>query len=542
MIHAEAASIVGTSSMYNRESLNESKPDRFQSSTSREIHDGNWTIQGADAGIFKDEDIFGVRLVATPPKPFTKPIKRYGNFTEWQKISRFLSDKRLNDVVAKYSSLHGERWEILGEFPLSYKDSIDKQGNPDSSWLAKIPAETPFFIQAIDKNGMTLTSELTWRALKSGEKRADCGGCHAHSVEPLDFETTEAGKATPINNIAGLDNSDARIQNGLWDLTQGSIPTLTEEGVIFKDGYSYGVEFNRDVLPIINDRCTQCHTQNGSGSKLILDGINEDDAYAILTNNISSSGKRYIRPQRSKYMRVPQARQSLLIWVVFGERLDGRTNETRDDDIDYPDNHPTIAITDIEKRTIARWVDLGGPINFPTTDGFGYTDDNQLPTINIYMPTNSENKVKREVKIGFNDAKSGLDWASLKVSYYSVADHLSTYDTNADSVETSLEIEVSKSLDSKNILTFELPDKILEGIDYIIKVEIKDLAGNRTEVTQRFTVNKIPLPVNPKSENSKAGGSTSASTIFYLLLLLTIRMKYSKRCCKVSSDEYFIKD
>jgi hypothetical protein len=205
----EASAFVGSSSTYNREVLDNG--DRFQSSRRRETHDGNWTIQGAEAGEFSNSEIYGIRLITSPSKPYTNPISKYdSDNSKWEEISSLLLDQRLKRVVARFGSEHGERWEVLGEFPLTNKQTIDAQGNADSSWIAKIPAETPFFIQAIDKNGMTLISELTWRALKSGEKRVDCGGCHAHSLEPLKFETTQAGKNAPIRSVKGISESDVR--------------------------------------------------------------------------------------------------------------------------------------------------------------------------------------------------------------------------------------------------------------------------------------------------------------------------------------------
>jgi hypothetical protein len=379
-------------------------------------------------------------------------------------------------VVARYGSYHGERWEILGEFPVKKADVTDGQGNPDTSWQAKIPADTPTFIQTIDKKGMTLVSEITWRALKSGEQRTDCGGCHAHSVEPLDFNTTEAGKNKPIAGITGVNSADERVKDGIWDLTLNAIPLLDATGVTFEPGYSYGVEFNRDVVPILNKRCVSCHTAGGTGNMFILDGSGGRDAWSV----ISEDGK-YADPQRSKYIRIPQARQSLFVWAAWGERLDGRTNAERDKDVDYPgegdpaDPHKAMAITDKEKRTLARWVDLGGPIDFPETHGFGYTDDYQLPVVNVYTPYAGDNNAGTQLKVGFADAKSGLDWSTLSVSYQALG----------DGVEKAIAINPGTDVNAKNILTLNLP---LTAGEYIITVSINDMSGNTGIVTRRFKI------------------------------------------------------
>src|SRR6185436_14591250 len=71
---------------------------------------------------------------------------------------------------------------------------LDPEGNPDTSFLAKIPADQPFTFQMLDRNGMVLTMAQTWHQVRPGEARYDCGGCHAHSQQPLDFHTTAAGQ------------------------------------------------------------------------------------------------------------------------------------------------------------------------------------------------------------------------------------------------------------------------------------------------------------------------------------------------------------
>jgi len=463
----EASALLGTSSIYNRESLNEADPDPFLSMSSREFTDGNWTVQGADAGVYNNSDIYGVRIIAVPPKPYTRPIDKYLDSARWNAVSRYLHDNRLEQVVARFGSAHGERWEILGEFPVKKSSVTDGQGNPDTSWLAKIPADMPTFIQTIDDKGMTLTSELAWRALKAGEKRADCGGCHAHSVEPLDFDTTEAGQGKPIVGIAGVNSTDPEVKDGVWDLTLNKIPLLNDTGVTFVSGYSYGVEFNRDVVPILNSRCVSCHQAGQSGAKLIL---NNDPWSKIMQAGDYSANE----IQVSRYIRMPQARQSLLVWATWGERLDGRTNSERSDDIDFP-GHPVIpGLTDKEKRTIARWVDLGSPVDFPQTDGMGYTDDYQLPVVNIYTPSVGANNGTL-LKVGFNDAKSGVDWNTLEVSYYRVG-----------SVEQAVAVNAASDVDDKNILTKNLA---LGAGEYVVTVSVKDNAGNIGTASRRFTIN-----------------------------------------------------
>src|SRR6185369_3329995 len=66
--------------------------------------------------------------------------------------------------------------------------------NPDTSFLARIPADMAFTFQTLDKRGMVLNMAQTWHQVRPGEIRHDCGGCHAHSQEPTAFDRTAAAK------------------------------------------------------------------------------------------------------------------------------------------------------------------------------------------------------------------------------------------------------------------------------------------------------------------------------------------------------------
>ena len=103
-----------------------------------------------------------------------------------------------------------ERLRILGEFPVRKfgrpegTQPLDPDGNPDTSFLAKIPADAAFTFQTLDNNGMVLNMAQTWHQVRPGEMRNNCGGCHAHSQKPTHFEHTAA----------------ARPDYPVWDLTK----------------------------------------------------------------------------------------------------------------------------------------------------------------------------------------------------------------------------------------------------------------------------------------------------------------------------------
>src|SRR5262249_53264803 len=132
-----------------------------------------WGGQGADAGLYTNSDIHAIRILAM--EPATIP------------------------VAGRFHNHAWERLRILGEIPVRKfgadgKQPLDPDSNPDTSFLAKIPADVAFTFQTIDRDGMVLNMAQTWHQLRPGEIRTNCGGCHAHSQLPTPFEKTAAAR------------------------------------------------------------------------------------------------------------------------------------------------------------------------------------------------------------------------------------------------------------------------------------------------------------------------------------------------------------
>src|SRR6185369_16427644 len=167
-----------------------------------------------------------------------------------------------------------ERLRILGEIPLRHfgygKQPLDPDGNPDTSFLAKIPADTPFTFQTLDKHGMVLNMAQTWHQVRPGEIRNNCGGCHAHSQQPTLFEKTAASrpdyKVWDLTAKPPLFTTKASDRSGhKWDRND-------QTGVRFGPGVK-DVEFHRDIKPILDRSCIACHTakQEKPAGQLALD-------------------------------------------------------------------------------------------------------------------------------------------------------------------------------------------------------------------------------------------------------------------------------
>src|SRR5205823_10304641 len=124
----------------------------------------------------------------------------------------------------------------------------DPDGNPDTSFLAKIPADTAFTFQTLDRRGMVLNMAQTWHQLRPGEVRHDCGGCHAHSQAPTPFERTAA--ARPDYKIFDLTKQTPLLTTKAKDESGRQWDTKHDSGLRFQKGIK-NVEYFRDVKPIL---------------------------------------------------------------------------------------------------------------------------------------------------------------------------------------------------------------------------------------------------------------------------------------------------
>ena len=506
--------LVGTSSFYKRESFPgwvTPWSDDFDGldafNTVENGQSGNWFTQGADAGKYRNADVWAVRLVAMEPGTH----RSYGP-------NGGPSGGQL------FTSHAGERLRILGEIPLRKQNPdgsplLDPEGNPDTSFLARIPADTPFTFQTLDRDGLVLNMAQTWHQVRPGEMRADCGGCHAHGQLPLTFESTAA--ARPAYAVA--------------DLTQRSVPLLTKDAggnpaTRTVAGGVVDVEFVRDVRPILQRSCVSCHTKNVASppGNLVLDDLAAyDDLPGDYARLAADSGARWghgpvaswdgsrgtwRQTNASRYVRMFQSRRSLLAWKVFGRRLDGWRNvdhptesvpgdastlpagaDPNAADLDFtgtimpPPGSGVPALTEDEKMTIARWIDLGAPINGGAngTSPWGWFLDEVRPTLAVSAPRAGANASPlARVVLGVADANSGVAPGSLSL----VAD-VALAGRAAGQELADLLVPLGDGR-----FALELAEPIAQLDDARLLVEVADLQGNVTRVERRFSVGAATGP------------------------------------------------
>lgn len=526
--------LVGTSSFYKRESYPNGvvKPGTvtaayagtdttgFQDldpfNTTAEAASMNWFNQGADAGRYTNDDIHAVRILAMEPTTDRNTGPKSGR---------------------TFRSHANERLRILGEIPLRKfvggKEPLDPDGNPDTSFLAKIPADVAYTFQTLDKNGMVLNMAQTWHQVRPGEIRNDCGGCHAHSQKPTDFNLTAAAKKDyavfDLTEKAPLITSKAKDESRQkWD-TKDSTGLRSVAGV-------KNVEFYRDVKPILDRSCAACHSGKATQppGNLVLDDekiVNLPDSddvpgtyYRLAMDYAGRFGHKPLigswkHQNASRYIRMFQSRRSLLVWKIFGERLDGWTNddfptETKPGDPktlalkgqpvpDTPANRnradldftgsvmpPPEAVkagkvqplTEEDKLTLVRWIDLGCPIDLdydpkqPAKSGFGWALDDQRPTLTIAMPKAGTNPPLERILVGMHDYGSGLDGAS--------------FDVRADFAvnDTSAGENLASKFKATAPGVYELPLTAAMKLDRgRLIVSVKDKQGNITRIERTFS-------------------------------------------------------
>ncbi len=562
--------LVGTSSFYKRESYpNGAVPKGSVTATYAGGNDPwrgldaftshgngpplNFHNQGGDVGLYSNDDIHAVRILVMEPT----------------------SDRHGANAGRRFYNHAQERLRILGEIPLrsfvvppsggnppnggtTNGQSLDPDGNPDTSFLAKIPADTAFTFQTIDKRGMVLNFAQTWHQLRPGEMRVNCGGCHAHSQQPTPFEKTRAAQpdyavwdlvnTTPLVVARGRDESkkqwDASNETGLRFAS--AFPPLAKGGL---GGVApVNVEYFRDIQPILKRSCVHCHTAKDGkepAGKLNLDADDElvqienqgkfPGTYARLAHDERAKfGHKPVGwdswgyPNASRYIRMFQSRRSLLVWKIFGERLDGFSNDDHPSeekpgaqklvwkgkevdvqkfrarqDLDYlpPQMPPPEAVkagkvaplSDEDKRTIVRWIDLGCPIDLDSprpsgergrgegqAAGYGWFLDENRPTLNVTLPAPGANAELGRILIGMHDYGTGIDMKSFTV----------TADFAVDGVPAGQNLADRFKATAQGVWEYRLERPLSELGRGKLTVSVADGQGNIARLERAFTVKR----------------------------------------------------
>ncbi len=434
-----AFGLLGAASITDRETLPRGGIPEFES-----LH--AFHLQGTDTIEYSDDELCGIRMIATYPNRGTNIHQQIANVT-------------------------GERVAILGEIPVLHyasdgKRIIDPSGHPDTSFLLSFPANTPYLMQGIDCDGRTLNTDQSWQHLRPGEEKT-CGGCHVHA-RPTRIQFADSFAATAAYTIPQLGRGQVPLLNGKSGNTvkTRSVP-----------GYGMQIEFTRHIKPIFDRHCVSCHGGHQPAAGLALDktsGTNNQQNstwWCLVVDNKQTctppekrvsgmKGEALSRPYLSKYVKAFNARGSLLYWKAANQRTDNRTDSQYAKDIDFGADHPT-SITLEELGLLSRWIDLGVP------GGAQELKDTQKPVLNLVAKT-SDNSITGFM-IGTADAGSGIDPGSLVVCIH-----------NQQNQQKKCQ-NVPRKADAHGIVAMTLRSPIV-NTETEIEASVKDLAGNMTRV------------------------------------------------------------
>jgi hypothetical protein len=213
------------------------------------------------------------------------------------------------------------------------------------------------------------------------------------------------------------------------------------------------------------------------------------DTFAELSPAPPAGQERWYLPQLTRYLRAFQSRQSLLLWKVWGERLDGRTNDSRADDLDFVPSaaHPAgvgvPGMTGEEKLTLARWVDLGAPIDL-TRGGasapWGYLEDDLRPALVLRPSLEAARAAGGAIdvlEVAAFDVESGVVPGSLTV----------TCDRALGRFAAGTNLAAGKALDPEGgVLRLVLPRRVNVADRPVFTVTVRDAAGHVTRIVRSF--------------------------------------------------------
>jgi hypothetical protein len=281
--------------------------------------------------------------------------------------------------------------------------------------------------------------------------------------------------------------------------------------------------------------CAECHTAKDGKTPEGNLNLNADDEL-VQAENLGKFPGTYYRlalderakfghkppgwpswgyPNASRYVRKFQSRRSLLVWKLYGQRLDGFDNDDHPSekepgsgklfhkgaevdlaknkskyDIDYTGQRMPASggkpVTDEDRRTVARWIDLGCPIDLdydpkePQKVGFGWMLDDQRPTLTVARPAPGKNAKLSRILIGMHDYGSGLDADSFRV----------TADFAIDGTKPGENIAVKFTNTAPGVWEWELSKPLARLPKGTLTVSVKDRQGNVTRVERTFAVGK----------------------------------------------------
>ena len=200
----------------------------------------------------------------------------------------------------------------------------------DGSFNVAVPANTPIQLQLLDDRGMAIRS-CAWIWAKNHESRG-CIGCH------------EDGELAPDDRFAkALSNASIAV---CPDLRLRRAP-----------------DFRRDVLPIVRNKCLDCHGKDQSPPYFAAASNPADEQRAarqVYETLLSPAESRAPQSAAGKYVDPGKARTSPLTWHLLGQNTSRPwDSSTRDGAWKPIPASAKTPLTEDERRAFLEWIDTG---------------------------------------------------------------------------------------------------------------------------------------------------------------------------------------
>jgi hypothetical protein len=143
-------------------------------------------------------------------------------------------------------------------------------------------------------------------------------------------------------------------------------------------------------------------------------------------------------------------------------------------------------LTDEDRRTIFRWIDLGCPLDLipgsrnSQERGNGWLLDDQRPTLTLASPQAGANKSLTRIVVGMHDYGSGLDMSSFEV----IADFA------LDGVAAGQNLAAKFQAITPGVWEMTLSRPLTELSRGTLTVSVKDRQGNTTRIERTLSAQR----------------------------------------------------
>lgn len=226
----------------------------------------------------------------------------------------------------------------------------------DGSFFVEVPTNVPLIVQGLNSEKMAMHSMNRWVYLQPGEKLTfaiprpiyplRCAGCHGSLT------------GDPYDGVgpADLVSASSRVM-ATWNLAEEK--RRSAYGYDRQPSEYISIDYVRDVQPIFDNHCTECHSGENAPGNLDLDGqptqfySRSYESLHQLADNKSGNyaNKKYINEREAL------SSESLLIKSITGDQGLHLFSENLSKNISGDIRINTLSQED--KLTLIRWIDLG---------------------------------------------------------------------------------------------------------------------------------------------------------------------------------------